>query len=342
MKRIWQSLGLILGLLIHGLCLAQTQGWIWRWGVEVGQGTDAPYKWINIDRDKNTVGITSFNENAVAKLNADGSIWINKFHHMFPSWIKIDSNPNTVAILGDPNDYNLYQLHRDGKIWVYRWLGCPNPFDCVPKWERLDNNPNTVTLAVSPNQLYQLHRDGKIWRREFFANWVLMDKNPKTIAIASTPTGLYQLHNDGKVWRNTNAPCNPLCNNWILLSDDTNNVAIGGGTQFTIIKRDGTVWQQDKAGNPVTWRRLSSAVGTKKVASGYYKALSITENAQLWGTTSKAQLLDTFVLFDANSATRDFVIAGGPMHATNYFLQLHGPKIERPQGRIYCDICTRP
>jgi hypothetical protein len=94
-------------------------------------------------------------------------------------WEILDKNPDTSMIAAGKK---LYQLHNDGKIWVYN--GPPSP----PKtgWEMLGNSPD-IRMIVAADKLYKLHNNGEIWvyNGPPMTGWQMLDNNPKTIAIAA-------------------------------------------------------------------------------------------------------------------------------------------------------------
>jgi hypothetical protein len=55
----------------------------------------------------------------------------------------LDNNGATTAIAAGGNQ--LYQLHRDGRIW--RSTGAPCQGESCPGWQMLDNNTHTRQLS---------------------------------------------------------------------------------------------------------------------------------------------------------------------------------------------------
>ena len=77
-----------------------------------------------------------------------------------PGWQRLDNNHKSVTIAGAGNE--LYQLHKDGRIWKFTGAACSE--DNCAGWQRLDNNWRTVAITVAGGHLYQLHYDGDIWK----------------------------------------------------------------------------------------------------------------------------------------------------------------------------------
>jgi hypothetical protein len=212
---------------------------------------------------------------------------------------------------------DLYQLHRDGRIWQYTGVPCTG--QSCPGWKMLDNNTATVAIVASGKKLYQLHRDGRIWQYtgvpctgQSCPGWKMLDNNPATIAIAAGGDKLYQLHRDGRIWRYTGVPCTgQSCPGWEMLDNNPATIAIAaGGDKLYQLHRDGRIWQY--TGVPCTgqscpgWKMLDNNPATIAIAAGGDKLYQLHRNGRIWqytGVPCTGQSCPGWKMLDNNPAT---------------------------------------
>jgi hypothetical protein len=247
----------------------------------------------------------------------------NPFPLFIPNWLELDRNPATALIVAD--DFNLYQRHKDGRIWFYTgppetgWLELDNNPHTVKitaangtvyqlhdtgnifiytgtphtGWLELDNNANTVDIVAVNRDLYQLHKDGRIWiyTGTPHTGWLELDSNPDTVKIAASGGDLYQLHRTGRIWKYTGTPHT----GWLELDNNSATVDIVAAAQLYQLHKDGRVWMY--TGTPHTgWLELDNNPATIKLAAYGSQLYQLHNTGKIWQYTGVPhngwQLLD--------------------------------------------------
>ena len=219
--------------------------------------------WVLLDNNPATVDVVTDGSCACTyQLHSDGTIWQYIPHAGLwgSNWVLLDNNPATVQIAAGPG---LFQLHRDGSIWVFG----ATP---ITGWFLLYSSPGTVAIRTVYSTCSQycfvpllvwLHRDGSIWTNGSVPEGAceqtitggpmcVLDNNPATVGIladgspAIYPTRyfLYQLHSDGTIWQYL--PHAGLWgSNWVLLDNNPDAIGIAAGLgNLYQLHRDGTIW----------------------------------------------------------------------------------------------------
>jgi hypothetical protein len=191
----------------------------------------------------------------------------------------------------------LYQLHKDGSIFVKNDKACTSPA-CFGGWFLLDNNPNTVSIAAYCD-LYQMHSNGAIFHYTgngtaqdqctiggFCGHWEPQDLNPQTkaIAVGAPPLGgppvLFQMHGNGSIFRRNGKPCKEAqCfGGWDAIDLNPATVAIAAGTKGLYqLHSDGTIFRWDgrttcDGRGCVGWTLLDQSVNVSiTVGHGLYR-----------------------------------------------------------------------
>lgn len=213
-------------------------------------------------------------------------------------WHELDHNTASVDIAAD--DERLYQLHKDGRIWIY--TGVPQT-----GWQEVDANPATMKIVASGGQLYQLHNSGNIFRYTGtpHTGWQLLDRNSATADIVADGNNLYQLHKDGRIWVYTGTPVT----GWLELDANpaTKKICAGGGHLYQIHK-SGVIWVY--TGTPHTgWLRLDINAASDDIVASGSSLYQMHKDKRIWVYTGTP--ITGWIELDANPQTRYIAASHG-------------------------------
>jgi C1A family cysteine protease len=192
----------------------------------------------------------------------------------YGGWEMVDRNPESAGIVAAGDD--LYQIHRDGRIWRYTGRQ-------ITGWQELDNNPATKAIAAGNGTLYQIHDNGLIWRYTGppLTGWQLIDDNAASVAITADAGDLYQLHGDGRIWRYRGIPMS----GWQELDNnaETKSIAAAGGRLYQIHK-GGAIWRF--TGRPMTgWQLLGDNPASTEIAAAGGDLYQLHRDGRIWRYT---------------------------------------------------------
>jgi hypothetical protein len=209
-----------------------------------------------------------------ADINALDAQFASSVYPKFANWQELDNNPATADIAAGGG--NLYQMHKDGRIWKY--TGTP-----LTGWQELDNNPATKKIAAAGANLYQLHNTGRIWKYTGVPHtgWQELDNNPATADIAAAGNDLYQLHKDGRIWKYTGTPHT----GWLELDNNpaTKKITAGAGTVYQI-HNTGRIWKY--VGPPHTgWQELDNNSASVDILAAGNDLYQLHNTGRIWKYT---------------------------------------------------------
>jgi Astacin (Peptidase family M12A) len=266
--------------------------------------------WLPASIMKDGVAVTGGTD-----IDAQDAQFAASVYPKFANWQLLDNNPATADIVAAGN--NLYQLHKNGRIWKY--TGTP-----LTGWQELDNNLATKKIVAAGGNLYQIHKTGRIWKYTGVPHtgWQELDNNPASVDIAVSGNDLYQLHISGRIWKYTGTPHT----GWQELDNNvaTMKIVAAGGNLYQIHKT-GRIWKY--TGVPHTgWQELDNNPASVDIAAADNDLYQRHNSGRIWKYTGTP--LTGWQELDNNTATKDIAVGAGVLyqiHVTGAIWKYVGP-----------------